>query len=337
METHQHPLVSVVMPFYNVGDYIENCVRSVFLQDYPHIELIAVDDCGADNSRAIVERLQKESPGNVSVRIISREQNGGLSAARNLGTSKAVGKYVYYLDSDDSIAPSCISLLVKKAEETDAELVVGGYRSVGMDINLGGTLNTGGTQVIAGNENILTAYCQRQFYMMAWNKLVRLGFLREHKLYFIEGIIHEDNPWSMQMAFCLNKVAFVTDQTYFYNIHPNSISTDVKLERRRMSWAKGLSIYFEQIERHPLYRNNYAVYDFFTSEVLCYYYFVARNFSGQILRKELQRIGEFSYPSRFSSVFSPRLPITHRIFNLMQAMPLSIRIVLIKMLSRRDR
>ncbi len=95
-------LVSVIMPCYNMEAYIENSIRSVFAQTYTDWELIVVDDASKDRSCEIVQRLMAEDP---RVRLVSLEQNGGITNARNTALSHAKGRYIAFLDSDDQWLP----------------------------------------------------------------------------------------------------------------------------------------------------------------------------------------------------------------------------------------
>ena len=102
-------LISVIIPVYQVQDYVEKCLRSVMEQTYNNIEIIVVDDGSKDNSYNICKKLSKEDS-----RInIYRKKNGGLSDARNYGIEKSTGTYIYFLDSDDYILPDTIEKMYK--------------------------------------------------------------------------------------------------------------------------------------------------------------------------------------------------------------------------------
>ena len=97
--------LSFIVPFYNVEPYIEECVRSLYAQDIPQeeYEVICVDDCSPDGSRAIVERLQKEYP---TLRLLIHTENKRQGGARNTGMRESNGKYVWFVDADDYIQPN---------------------------------------------------------------------------------------------------------------------------------------------------------------------------------------------------------------------------------------
>lgn len=118
------PKVSIIVPVYNVSQYITKCLDSIYEQTYQNIELILVDDCGSDDSMIIVHGYLT-SHVSIEAHIISHQKNRGLSAARNSGIEKASGEYIYFLDSDDYITPDCIEALVKPLYHKKYDVVVG--------------------------------------------------------------------------------------------------------------------------------------------------------------------------------------------------------------------
>ena len=117
----------MIVPVYQVELYIEECLRSVMRQAYDgEMECLVIDDCGTDSSMAIVERLIKAYNGPVRFTVIHHERNSGLSASRNTGIQHASGNYLFFLDSDDTIAVNCIAILMGMVKADSAiELVQG--------------------------------------------------------------------------------------------------------------------------------------------------------------------------------------------------------------------
>lgn len=330
------PLVSIIIPVYNVERYIDKCLHSVIAQTYRPLEVIVVDDCGNDSSieKAGIMLSAHSGDNGFSSAIFHHDHNRGLSAGRNTGTDAAKGKYVYYLDSDDYISSHCIEKLVAKAEKYQAELTVGGYEKIGDVTASFDTLNVGDVDHIEGNETVVNYYCQRKFYVMAWNKLVRLDFIRKHNLRFIEGLLHEDSPWSLQMAYRLNSVAFVSEPTYKYVIRPGSISTAVKLQKKLDSWTEILRCYIREINSHPNYMNNPNVHDFYSCEILNYYRFVVEKFPYAKAIEYVGKIKGFYYPSQLSSI-AANVPVTHRLLNMCYRLPSMLSYLFFKLLSKR--
>ncbi len=115
--TADYPLISVIIPAYNVEKYLQRCVDSVLAQTYPNIEIILVNDGSPDNLQSICEEYVRTQP---TVRAL-KKPNGGLSSARNLGLNSARGKYVGFIDSDDWIEPDMFEYLFKMITKYDAD------------------------------------------------------------------------------------------------------------------------------------------------------------------------------------------------------------------------
>lgn len=219
--------VSVIVPIYNVSEYITGCMRSLASQTFCDFEVILVDDCGTDDS--VDKAVEVLSSCNVNHKLLHHKHNRGLSAARNTGMSVAEGEYIYFLDSDDTISSDCLELLVGKAEELHVQMVAGGIHVDGNDDNIP-LLNTK-AEAYYTNADVFKSYLAGEYYMMAWNKLVRKDFLLDNHVEFVEGLVHEDNPWSFETACKLSSIAFVENPTYNYLVRENSLQTDKNFGR----------------------------------------------------------------------------------------------------------
>lgn len=127
--------LSIIVPIYNVEQYVEECIRSLYRQDIPisEYEVICVDDCSPDNSAAIVERLQKEYP---TLRLIHNERNKKLGGARNTGLKEAKGEYILFVDSDDMLKPNCLKQLVDLMDTGQDDYIHFNHLSLSADGNL---------------------------------------------------------------------------------------------------------------------------------------------------------------------------------------------------------
>lgn len=210
--------VSIIIPTYNVEAYIRECLESVAAQTYRgDIECIIVDDCGTDRSIAEVERFIMEYKGRIDFRILHRNANGGLSAARNSGLREANGDYVYFLDSDDFIEPYTIENMVKVAE-----------RNPNVDVVQAGVIGSDSSMVFDAVHCSLPDFvCDvRQLQHMllmpsllpvsSWNKLIRHRFLSDNNILFREGVIHEDVDFAYKMANFISSLALCRANTYIY-------------------------------------------------------------------------------------------------------------------------
>lgn len=221
--------VSIIIPVYNVADYIERCIRSVMNQTYSDIECIIVDDASPDDSIAIAERHIAEYAGPIRFHILHHKYNRGLSVARNTGIDAAMGDYIFFLDSDDEITPDCIEKLTKPIlEDAIIEMVQGCH--VGISNSKEGIPSE--HLVLTRQEELTTQEAARDFYyarsdryMYSWNKLIQRAFILDNQLHFKEGLLWEDLLWLFLVVKHLNHLFIVPDVTYRYYKRPNSITT----------------------------------------------------------------------------------------------------------------
>lgn len=215
--------VSIIIPIYNVSAYVEECLSPILNQTYKDIEIIIVNDKTKDDSMAVITNIINRQKDEHNIKIIEHPVNKGLSAARNTGIEHSTGDYLYFVDSDDKITIDCIEKLSNAAKESQADIVVGDYKVEGSDAYFPPLKLK--SSFIKENSKIIKAYMREKIYVMAWNKLVRTEFIKQNKLYFKEGVIHEDCLWSFQCACMAHNMAIVKEQTYIYRIRTNSITS----------------------------------------------------------------------------------------------------------------
>lgn len=220
------PSVSIIIPVYNVEPYVEDCIKSVMRQTYDgSMECIVVDDCGTDNSMAVVERLVAEYNGPITFKVLHHEHNRGLSAARNTGMDAATGDYLFFLDSDDWLSDDCIEKLANVViTDNDTQVVQGNWETISGKEFYIKTKNFSFLHIYTNKD--ARHYCYHGNQMpYVWNKLISISFIRNFKLRFKEGVLWEDQIWNFYMLKYLSNVAFVSDNTYYYRVRPNSIVT----------------------------------------------------------------------------------------------------------------
>lgn len=219
--------VSIIIPIYNVAPYIERCLKSVIDQTYQNIEIILVNDCTPDNSMEIVQKVIDGFSREYEIKICNHNVNQGLSSARNTGFEESKGDYVYFLDSDDDIAPTAIENLLKLSQKYNSDFVLGDFNVIGL-VSPPKYLLFSQIEDLSSNRHILEAYFNRQWYCMACNKLIKRDFLKKNSLSFKEGIYHEDELWSFQLALKATKMSILYEKTYNYYIRHNSITAALK-------------------------------------------------------------------------------------------------------------
>ena len=218
--------ISIVVPVYNVEQYIEDCLSSVTAQTYTgEIECIIVNDCTQDNSCVIIDNFIKRYRGSIQFKFIHHTKNRGLSAARNSGIEVATGDYIYFLDSDDELTPSTLEVLSAPLEHIEYDFVIGDYITGSSTVKFPPLLLEKGE--INTNEEIRDSFFAEKWYMMAWNKLCNLNFIRKQNLYFKEGLLNEDNLWSFQCACLAQSIYVVKEHTYKYRVRETSIMGNI--------------------------------------------------------------------------------------------------------------
>lgn len=242
--------VSIIVPVYNVENYVEECFRSIVGQTYAGpMECIFVDDCGKDHSVALVEGLIAAYRGPMELRMVHHERNKGLSAARNTGLREATGDYVYFIDSDDSITPECIAMLAALAEKYPGVDMVQGNNKTKLQFL---RLNSGLLPEYSGNKKWIKECClTRRIPMTAWNRLVRKEFLVSNGLFFEEGLIHEDELWTFFLSKHLQMLAFCFEDTYFYRENPSGIMSYAGKDDR--SSAPIVSVMASNLEKPQIF------------------------------------------------------------------------------------
>jgi len=227
--------VSIIIPVYNVALYIERCIKSVMSQTYNgEIECILVNDASPDDSIDIAERLIANYNGPIQFKILSHEQNRGLSAARNTGIDAATGDYLYFFDSDDEITPDCIEKLSRPIlKDPTIEMVDACCVTIRKDNNvISEHSDTRPLLEFTSREAVRKFFFSRQYENKStWNKLVKREFILKNKLYFKEGVLWEDFLWHFQYNKFLSHLYIIPDITYKYYIRPNSTITGTRQER----------------------------------------------------------------------------------------------------------
>ena len=220
------PLVSVVMPVYQIAPYVEDAVRSVLRQTLSDWELICVDDGSTDGSREICEGFAAVDP-RVSV---VRQAHAGLSAARNKGAYLAQGSFLYFLDGDDMIAPDALSRCVEAAHAFDADIVqfcACILSQDGRQHNERQYLRSHPYEGVWDGAKLYVA--QREagdYFAQACMYISRAGMFGKDALLFPEGVIHEDELGTYLALMKAKRVVCLEEQLYVRRYRPHSIMSD---------------------------------------------------------------------------------------------------------------
>ncbi|SDI03143.1 Glycosyltransferase involved in cell wall bisynthesis [Pseudobutyrivibrio sp. 49] len=214
-----NPQVSIVVPIYNVQDYLAKCLESISSQTYKNIQVIMVDDGSTDSSGNIAESFSQKD----SRFLYIHQQNGGLSAARNTGIKAATGQYIAVVDSDDWVEPDYIEELLKVSMETDADITVCGLikeSSTPQEISIKDNKVYSRTSAM----NILSNIFTEDYLVInvAWNKLYKKKLF--DKVSYPTGKLHEDEYIIHRLIDESRLICTTPKALYHYRIRDDSIT-----------------------------------------------------------------------------------------------------------------
>lgn len=247
--------VSVVVPVYNVEQYIKRCIDSLIGQTLTDIEIILVDDGSTDRSAEICDAYAKDYS---NIKVVHKE-NGGLGSARNAGIKVAVGKYIGFVDSDDFISEKMYKTLLDLAEKHDADCVYCEYAKCWNDNVKIPNVNAGYEQTVYEGNEILNPYLLDRIGCMpsekedcSYGASVGLGLFKkdiifEDKIDFVSErvIISEDMIFDIDFIPKCNKIVHTNEVLYYYRFNPNSLTTRYVSDR----FEKNVSLCHEMDNR----------------------------------------------------------------------------------------
>jgi len=187
--------VSVVVPVYNVEEYIERCLESLVNQTLKDIEIIVVNDGSPDNSQLIIDKYVEKHPEIIRSFI---KENGGLSDARNFGINKAQGEYIGFLDSDDWVEPDMYETMYNKAKENNFDVVVCDLKYVYDSYTVPAYSNV--TNDLNSKEDIKKSMLN--IYPSAWNKIY-------HNSLFNNGVMFKEKVWFEDVEFLFRLFPYI--------------------------------------------------------------------------------------------------------------------------------
>lgn len=212
---------SVIIPIYNVENYLHKCIESVVNQTLKDYELFLIDDCSSDNSLKIAEEYEN----NEAVTLIRKEKNSGLSDTRNYGLRKANGDYILFLDSDDYIEFDALEKIDRLISSNKYPDII--YFDYFMHVDT--TVSKKRSNHCAVTMFTGTAFLKEELSKRKYNPAACFGVYRRDlimrkNLFFKVGILHEDELWAPQIALTAEKV-YISDYAYYHYIrHSGSIT-----------------------------------------------------------------------------------------------------------------
>lgn len=211
-----NPLISVIVPVYNVEKYLSECLESLTNQTFKDIEILCVNDGSTDTSPQILERFANKY---ANIKVIAKA-NGGLASARNAAIPFVQGKYIAYLDSDDSLLSNALEKLMVCAENFDADMTFFYFFQ----------------SCIENNSKTLPAHLEIEnptikektgflygFNSAPWSRLWKTTFVKNNHLLFSDYRFAEDQPTHWKSIILANRIAVCPEKLYYYRPNPNSL------------------------------------------------------------------------------------------------------------------
>lgn len=241
-------MLSVIIPAYNVEKYIERCINSVLNQYLKNIEIIVIDDGSKDKTSDICLKI---SENNKNI-IYKKVQNGGCSAARNLGISMAKGKYIAFLDSDDWVDSDMYINMIEEAEKNQADIVICGFKKLDENKNLLSTV-----KIPKRNNKNEYIDCTTEWFASPCNKIYKRDLLEKNNIRFLLNIYTGEDMFFNFISFFYSKNIISLDEPYYnYFMNQNSVSNNYKnrtdiyiVIRELISFYKRNGVYKENINK----------------------------------------------------------------------------------------
>lgn len=259
-------MISVIIPVYNVEDYLHVCLNSILKQSYEDFEIICIDDASTDSSLEILEYFTKKDS---RVKILKNDSNRGPGFSRNRGLDEAKGKYISFLDGDDWFSGDAFEILVEKAEKDNLDLLLfknivyyEESREFGMEAYYD-------MEFMNEFENKIFNHWdldKTKLFVMSnapWNKFYLKSFLDENNIRFPnENLIHEDNPFFYKVITSAKRVSLIDKYLHNRRRRPNSITT---LNNERL--FDNIDVMYKVMD---VFIEDKELYEYYKKEVLTY-------------------------------------------------------------------
>lgn len=257
------PLLSIIVPVYNVERYLATCLNSIVSQSFEDYELLLIDDGSNDSSGKICDDYALE---NSRIKVFHKK-NEGVSVARNLGIEKSAGEWIYFVDSDDELMPESLTQLTSRIGD-DVDIVEGRYLPVGIEKPLGLPQFQNAEEIYTKEEYAYRIYRYelKQYHGYLWNKIFRAQVIKDNGLRFHSDIFFkEDGLFIMEyvcrMAHC---VLYFHQLLYLYYKRDTGMMKSYlrEVSVKSLSHLQAVNMMYEEILlQNPSLKLKYAAKD----------------------------------------------------------------------------
>ena len=224
--------VTVIIPTYNMENYLDVCLNSILNQTYQNIEILCIDDCSTDNT---YKKLLSYQSKDQRIFVFKNQKNSMVGYSRNFGLSKATGEYVLFVDPDDYCSNLLIEKTLNKIQTTDSDCCLFGFTR--FDSN---TLRQFTMQNVLQIDDLLKknidTFSIDNYNVFATTtscpmKLWRMELIKKHKLHFFENVFGEDSLFTYSGLYHSIKITYVNEPLYFYRINQKTNQTSSLAKR----------------------------------------------------------------------------------------------------------
>ena len=262
------PRVSVIIPVYNVDQYLAQCLDSVINQTFKDIEIICINDCSTDNSLNILKDFAQKD---IRINILDLKENKGVSNARNLGLSLAKAEFIVFIDSDDWVTTDHIEILYNQIKKSNTDFVCSDFYTYD-NKNI---INTGIYVDIAYNK-IITSEKDKRIYLQhlkflslsqVWAKIFKKSFITKNNISFSQLKSYEDNVFMWESIVKATGFIFIKNKSYYYRVNRSASLTNLNTFNEKISFFKILYI----LNQQPCYEKYISDFYTYISIDTCYY------------------------------------------------------------------
>ena len=285
------PLLSIIVPVYNVEKYIERCIKSILNQSFTNFELILVDDGSPDNCGKICDEYKKKDS---RIKVIHKK-NGGLSDARNVGIERAKGEYIAFVDSDDFINKYMYEILYKNAKKWDADISICNFKMVCENDRIDEDISVicEDAKVYGRNEALNKLYSNENLqFIVAWNKIYKKELFLNIRYDY--GKCHEDEFIIHKLIYNANKIAYCPSEMYYYLQRNNSIM-NLEFSIHRLDIIEALDKRMEFFRENNLLELEYRTQNLYLNYFLKYYYKTKHELKNKSKAREIKKVFKKNY------------------------------------------
>lgn len=251
--------LSVIVPSYNVSNYLEECIESIVAQEMDSMEIIIVNDGSTDNTLEIARMLERE----YEQVVVIDQPNGGLGNARNTGAAYATGEFIAFVDSDDVLTKGSYQLMINTLEKSGSDFVIGNVVRFNSTKTFGSTLHK---KVF--HEDLIGVSVREHHELLydttAWNKVFRMDFWRDNHFSFPEKMLYEDIPVTIPAHAIAKKVDVLKRVVYKWRARDSgdfSITQQREQINNFLDRVKGIDMVRDFFDKHAIPSELQQAYD----------------------------------------------------------------------------